>query len=323
MKDILFSNAVAVSRMDKLLSLERLNRIIESANLESAVKVLLEISYGGGISLDSYSDFEKLLQAESKLMDKFAKENIPNKTGIECFFLFADYHNIKVLMRGLLEKKDFDYLLDDSGIYPISHLKEEILQDKPSINIYVDNIIAEAKDSFEAVSAREVDVKFDLAMLKDIKDRISKFFVSKYIKKYFNNFIDYMNVINLIRVLKVNETLAYYLSLYIEGGKYDLELLKNAFDDVANLKDIIEETIFIDYKDTILETPLEDLELLKDSALMKDILRDKNDLLTEAPSLAFYLEKKNEISLLRYILICLKNNIDKDQMRNRLRRLYD
>lgn len=66
MKDILFSNAVAVSKIDKLLSVERLYRIAESLDLESAVKILLENNYGGGIVLESYSDFRKIVTSRNK-----------------------------------------------------------------------------------------------------------------------------------------------------------------------------------------------------------------------------------------------------------------
>ena len=89
------------------------------------------------------------------------------------------------------------------------------------------------------------------------------------------------------------------------------------------VKNILLETAFEEYKDTIFETPLDELERLKEYMLMKNISIDKNALLTDAPSLAFYLEKINEINVLRYILICLKNNVDKEQIRKRIRRLYD
>ncbi|MGI6594071.1 MAG: V-type ATPase subunit [Christensenellales bacterium] len=323
MKDILFSNAVAVSKIDKLLSVERLYRIAESLDLESAVKILLENNYGGGIVLESYSDFEKLLQAETNIIDVYAKENIPLKTGIECFFLFSDYHNIKVLLKSYFEKKDFGYLLDDRGIYSTVELKDKIWSDKPLINPFIDDLIVKIKGSYEEITARDIDVKIDIAMLDDIRDRISKPFVSKYVKEYFENFINYTNIINLVRVIKAGGNYFYFKSLFIKGGKYDIHIFEEIFEDNLKVKNILLETAFEEYKDTIFETPLDELERLKEYMLMKNISIDKNDLLTDAPSLAFYLEKINEINVLRYILICLKNNVDKEQIRKRIRRLYD
>lgn len=323
MKDILFSNAVAVSRMDKLLNAERLYRIIESSDLESAVKILLENNYGGGIVLDSYSDFEKLLQEETNIIDAYAKENIPNKTGTECFFLLSDYHNIKVLLKSYFEKKDFDHLLDERGIYPVAELKEKVFSDKPSINSFVDDVIMKLKESHEEVSARDIDVKIDKAMLEDIKFRISKSSTSKYIKDYFNLFIDYSNIINLVRVIKIKESFSYFKPLFIDGGKYDIKDFEYVFDDNTKIKNVLSETGFEEYKDIIFETPIEELERIKEYMLMKNISRDKNDLLTAAPSLAFYLEKINEINVLRYILICLKNGVNKEQIRARITRLYN
>lgn len=322
MKDILFSNAVAISRMNTLLSKERINRIADAEDLESAVKVLLEANYGNGIVLDSYTDYEVLLEAERKNIDAFAHELIPESSGVECFYLFADYHNVKVLLRQMLENKDFSHLLREGGIYDIEFLSSQLEQDKPDINEHINSIAMQVKESYESVSPRKIDTMLDLAMLRDIGDRISKPFVSKHIREYFGAYIDNSNIVNALRTLKITDDFEYYSSMFIDGGMYSMEEFRKVFEDPSRISEIANGTVFENCKHQLLDMPISELDAIKETGLLSNIIENRNDMLSEAPSLAFYLLKHSEIGLARYLLICIKNKVSKEIVQKRLRSLY-
>ena len=59
-----------------------------------------------------------------------------------------------------------------------------------------------------------------------------------------------------------------------------------------------------------------------DNALL-DIFKEKrNDIFSVAPIAGFYTAKKVEIKIVRMICILLKNDVDKDIIKARLRELY-
>jgi vacuolar-type H+-ATPase subunit C/Vma6 len=48
----------------------------------------------------------------------------------------------------------------------------------------------------------------------------------------------------------------------------------------------------------------------------------KGDMFSAAPIVGYYLGKMNEIKIIRVILVCLKNKVDKDEMKKRIRVIY-
>ena len=96
--------------------------------------------------------------------------------GLECFFLKADYHNLKVLCK---EKYgnilDGEKILSHYGLIPLAKLKEqfkEISLDNPHMQEafeYIDGLFEEGKGS-----PRVIDVTIDKAMFRDLKERLSE-----------------------------------------------------------------------------------------------------------------------------------------------------
>jgi vacuolar-type H+-ATPase subunit C/Vma6 len=63
-------------------------------------------------------------------------------------------------------------------------------------------------------------------------------------------------------------------------------------------------------------------ERIWDNTLLNIFKDERNDIFSVAPIAGFYVAKKIEIKIVRMICILLKNDVDKDVIRDRLRELY-
>ena len=59
-----------------------------------------------------------------------------------------------------------------------------------------------------------------------------------------------------------------------------------------------------------------------DNYLLSIFKKEKNNIFSPAVIAGFYLAKLTEIKAARIIIVCLKNNVDKDIIKQRLRELY-
>lgn len=74
-------------------------------------------------------DYEILLSEELKRLYNLMYSLSPEKGIIDIMALRYDYHNIKVMIKGKILKKDLSYLLIPVGIIPIEKLKQFFLDD--------------------------------------------------------------------------------------------------------------------------------------------------------------------------------------------------
>ena len=63
-------------------------------------------------------------------------------------------------------------------------------------------------------------------------------------------------------------------------------------------------------------------ETAQDNFLLGIFAVNKTDMFSVAPILGYYLAKLNEIKVIRVVLVCIKTNVPRDQMRKRVRELY-
>lgn len=106
------------AREASLLNAAKWNQLIE-ADEEQALKLLREAGYGDG----GEADIDLLTERELTKTAAFIREITPNPALTDPFFLPADAHNLKVLLKARLIKENADSLLSPEGIYPVELLK--------------------------------------------------------------------------------------------------------------------------------------------------------------------------------------------------------
>ena len=324
MKDgLIFANARAKGKEGNLLSKERLMRMTEAKNLSDAMRILLEVNYAAEF-IPEKEDFYSLLEEEERLTAAFVREAAPKESGIECYFLRNDYHNLKVLFKQKYANLiDIDSLVLPDGNYTFGYLKERFDQNKTDFSPYVEKACEQINKAFEVGNGtpRLIDVVLDKALYDDINSRLGKN-ADKYIKQYFRANADLTNVLSYLRAEKIGAGGNFFAEGFIEGGSITEKEFLGFSGDKNKLSNYLEGSYLKEFADKVSSDDFAAYETAQDEYLLKIFSVNKTDMFSVAPILGYYLAKLNEIKVIRVVLVCIKNGVPEDQMKKRVRELY-
>jgi len=324
MKDgLIFANARAKGKESGLLSKERLARMIEAKSLSDAVRILLEVNYAGGF-IPENDDFYSLLNEEERLVTDFVRETVPKGAGFECFFLRNDYHNIKVLFKVKFGSIiDYQSMVLPDGNYSFAYLKERFDAGKLDFSENISEACETINRAFETGngSPRLIDVTLDKALYADINSMLSKN-ADKYIKQYFEAFVDSANAASFVRTNKIGAGINFFKEGFLEGGTITLKQFEECGTDGAKLIRLLSGSELKNFYDKLFEDDLAAYETAQDEFLLSIFFINKTDMFSIAPILGYYLAKLNEIKVIRVVLVCIKNNVPPEVTRRRIRQLY-
>ena len=323
---LVYSNARVKSLENGFLSQDKINRMVYSTTLEEAVRVLIESGYGAGTLADAY-DFEKILSAEDNKVAQFMAESIVPKMALETFLMKNDYHNAKALVKAkyMHESGDVSYMLAPKGLIEIEDLKTYIFNDNySSLSPVMAKALSEidSKRAMGDKSPRTIDVTLYKAMYEDIC-KVLKSSKAPSMVKYYKANIDFSNISNFIRYKNIGFDLKAYEQDFIEGGEISYDTFKALYDQpIDNLIEKLRYTSYANIVETINPKDLVPFETAWDNYLIGIFKQDRNDVFSVAPLAGYYVAKKIEIKVVRMILILIKNKIDVNIIKQRLRDYY-
>lgn len=317
---LVYSNARVKSMENTFLTNEKIVRMAYADTLEEGVKVLLESQYGGAMTVDA-DDYEKLLQAEDKRVSEFILDAMPKNCGMETFLLKNDYHNLKALVKGkYMHTDDVGYMLMPKGTFDIATLKECVFEDdySPLSKIMQETLIGiDATRANGNTSPRFIDVTLEKACYREIIAFLKKV-KAPAILKYWQINIDLSNVSTFVRGEKTGNPEALKEG-FIEGGLLDLSYFSG---DVAQVAERLRYSDCSKVADSLREGDMVSFERIWDNMLLDVFKEKRSDIFSISPIAGFYVAKKIEIKIVRMICIMLKNDVDKDVIKVRLRELY-
>ncbi|MDR3186431.1 MAG: V-type ATPase subunit [Christensenellaceae bacterium] len=321
MKDgLLFANAVAKAKENNLFTEERLFRMIDKSNIIDAVKILLEANYGAGLVPDELSDYEKILDAERTLLSEFVTSIDMEDVGFECFFLHADYFNAKSILKAHYGG-DCTFTPMKGGLVPFEKLKE-LITNGSSINPHLDMAIEKIKIEFEEVrSPRFLDTEIDKAMFCDIWERTQRRGSDQLIRNYFRAYADLLNIASFVRTSRISASVEMFNRLIVVGA-LEPSFFIEIYPDVSALAQGLADSSYRQFAEKIRELDVVSFDVERDNYLLNIIKENRNDMFSIAPSLGFFLAKRNEIRTISMVLVCIKNNVDSNEIKKRLRLLY-
>lgn len=324
MKDgLIFANARAKGKENTLLTKERLMRMTEAKTLTEAMRVLSETSYAGGF-IPEKEDFYSLLAEEERLVTAFVKEAAPENSGVECFFLRNDYHNIKVLFKQKFASVvDMRELVLPDGNYTLEYLSEKFAAAKLDFSPEITEACRIINNAFESGKGtpRLIDIVLDRAFYADVNRRLAKG-VDKYIKQYFEAETDFNNILSCLRARRAGCKYSFFAEGFIDGGKLKLDDFSACGGDIGRLGQLVSINYPKDICDYVLSENLIGLEKARDEYLLRIFEKNRTDMFSVAPLVGFYLAKRNELMALRVVFVCIKNGIGEEEMKLRLRELY-
>jgi len=321
---LIYANTRAITKEVGLFSKERLARMIESESLASAVKILYEVGYGGGLVLSSADLFEEILVEEESKVNVFFSEVKLAGFGLECFVLKRDYHNAKALLKAKYMGIADSFMLMPQGLYPADILKSMVLEGKKGINFYLEQAVGKlvALELDATPSPRVIDTTLDKALFEDIESRLRKVKDSN-VKLYFTKLADYTNILSFLRTKKIGEKTSFLEDCFVSGGKVSLDDLTKLLDaDIDEIKKAIKRWGYTELEQFIETYNFSGIEAAIDNNLIKIFKEKGTDVFSAAPLLSYYLQKLNEIKMIRIVLVCLKNNTDLEEIYKRMRVIY-
>ncbi|MBR2384122.1 MAG: V-type ATPase subunit [Clostridia bacterium] len=325
MSNVIYSNARAKSMETRLLGKERLLRMIDSAIPQDALKILSETNFGEGVEVKDVFDFEKLLSVEQENLFTFIRESSPCDYFKEYFLCKNDFHNAEALIRAKYLKIDAENMLVSDGVYSKKLLKDKIFTDDYKIFCKELRYALEFSDN-AFVSGRATGVGINTTFVKSMYDylfRLSE--KDKVLKTLCKIRADFANVAIALRT----RNYAVAKELFVKTGDVTQSELKLLCEELPEI--LKEKTISFSNGQIILKAvdafinkkPFSEFEKLADSIALEILKKHKYDIGGIIPFMLYCYYKTAEIENVRIILVGLINNIDKQEIKNRLRETYE
>lgn len=314
----------------RLLDKAKIDRMIDGDSANEALKVLQESEYANVMTgVKRAEDYEVVLSKELKRVYELMYDASPSKSLIDLMSIKYDYHNIKVLLKGIFLKKDLSDMLIPVGKINLSLLKHSIdndnMADLPSA---MRTGIEKTKEVFEGTKdPQQIDITLDNAMFEEMRE-IAKELDDRFVDKYVSALIDLTNLKTLLRVKKQNKNRDFLQEVIINGGAIDEDTLVALLNDAP--ENISNKLAFTNYNE-IIKIGIEDYAKTDSASLLEKLVDNYiMDMMKEAkfipfgvePILAYVYAKETEIKVIRIIMVGKLNNISGEVIRERLRDIY-
>lgn len=314
----------------RLLDKAKIDRMIDGDSANEALKVLQESEYANVMTgVKRAEDYEEVLSKELKRVYELMYDASPSKSLIDLMSIKYDYHNIKVLLKGIFLNKDLSDMLIPVGKINLSLLKHSIdnnnMADLPSA---MRNGIEKTKEVFEGTKdPQQIDIILDNAMFEEMRE-IARELDDRFVDKYVSALIDLTNLKTLLRVKKQNKNRDFLQEVIINGGAIDEDTLVALINDAP--ENISNKLAFTNYNEVI-KIGIEDYTKTDSASLLEKLVDNYiMDMMKEAkfipfgvePILAYVYAKETEIKVIRIIMVGKLNNISGEVIRERLRDIY-
>lgn len=312
----IFANGRVSVLTTRLFTADKFVRLAECNSLAEAVRLLADGGYGGGVVLANPNDYDNMLRAETERLLAEFKELCVNVAARNFFLAQYDFVNAKVLMKAKYMRTDGVNGCFAEATFAPAKMQADFVDDN-----YADypKAMAEGCDAVDArFAAGErapsvVDAELDKAMFAYMKKCAAKSGISV-VKKLCAYRIDATNIITIARAKKAGFDETKFLSLVIDGGKVKRDTLVSLWRANAQAGSDLPDDVRAVWN------------ALPDPARAEDVRRNKEfemlttggDSLSVAPVLLYFARKSHETDLVRMIIIGVKNNLSKEEIKRRI-----
>ena len=313
----------------RLLTRNRLERMIEAETPEEVLKLLGETEYSQDMAdIHGSQDYEIILKRETERVFSIVRNMIKNTGIVDVLSLKYDYHNLKVLLKSKITGKDFSSLLMQAGTIDASKFKAKFESQSNDLPQEIVEAIDEVQKDFEENhNPQRIDIIVDKHYFRNLS-RLAKEIDIKVITDYVEGLIDFQNMITLFRVQKQKRDARFLETVIFEGGTISKNKIVESIND--NTDTILNKfkkeklgTYLVKGLEAFSETKrLSELEKISDNYLMELNKESKYVVFGPEPLFTYLVAKEREINAVRMIMVSKINNISSDKIRERLRETY-
>lgn len=328
------SYVYAVARLrgmeNHLLDTAFFSRLMDSPSIEEALKALGETSYAQWLAQTNNS-FDKAIDAEILATCAELGQFVPDKDLLTLYRMPYDFHNVKVLLKGLFKVRAGDLngrrydLLSKLGMIDTDELIEAVETEELGFLPYkLNDVIPQCWALWDQTkNAQAVDILIDHAMFKAML-AIAKNLNMPDIINWVKAKIDAENLRSAIRLARMNYDAAKGLTFFHEGGSLtpgDLAKLLNepretwgkllSHNDIGAMLEALQEQGDIN-------AALSDISKSLDEYLIKILEKTKYATNKPASVLLYLLNKEAEARNMRIALVCVAGGLDREFARRLL-----
>ena len=311
----------------ELLKSENFIRASETETLEDALRSLSDTVYNKYINkISSPTEYEYILKEELTRFYDELFDISPSKIPIRLITLKYFYHNLKVLIKEDIGKKDLKDLYMNIGDFDLKEYRDALVKGSKKNEYFeliqrVEEIYEEKKDP------QLIDIYLDNAYFTELLELAEESQVDLFIE-YAKNLIDFTNIRTLLRAKKQEKDVEFLRQIIIEGGNVRKETYLDLLNrEVSSDTDVFKKLEIYKYIKEALDSfkergNLSDFEREMDNYFI-DLIKDVK-YITYGPEVIFanVLAKEMEIKNLRIILVSKLNGLDSEFIREKLRDTY-
>lgn len=311
----------------EFLKSENFIRISETDTLEDALRSLSDTVYNKYINkLSSPTEYEYILKEELTSFYDELFDISPSKIPVKLLTLKYFYHNLKVLIKEDIGKKDLKDLYMNIGDFDLKEYRDALIKGSRK-NKYFELITIVEELYQEKKDPQLIDIYLDNAYFTELLELAKESKVDLFIK-YAKNLIDFTNIRTLLRAKKQEKSPEFLKSIIIEGGNVREETYLDLLNrDISSDTDAFKKLEIYKYIKEALDSfkergNLSDFEREMDNYFI-DLIKDVK-YITYGPEVVFAnaLAKEIEIKNLRIILVSKLNGLKSEFIREKLRDTY-
>ena len=324
--DYLTISARVRAMENRLVTRERMERMVEARSDDEAVKVLTECGYEELPALTNRG-LDELLSAARAALYRELGGAVPDKRLVELFQMKYDYHNAKALVKGEAMGADARRLLSTGGRYNPELLadgyqKETLSGVSPAFQRAVQEARAILKETGDP---QRSDVALDRACFEEMA-QLAKDCKSAFLEGYVRLCIDAANLRTAVRVARMEKGSDFLLQVLLPGGNVSEKTLAAARgEDLGSLFQTgpLAKAAELGAKAARpAGGPLTAFERECDNAVTRYVSDAKRVPFGEETVIAYLYAKEAELTAIRTILASRRAGLDGAAIRERLRETY-
>lgn len=324
-KDTEFLHATARIRAleGKLLTQDRVERMLEAKTVADAMKLLPELGYAE-VQPPTMTRLNEVLSDARRETYALMRQISPVEELGDVFAVVYDYHNVKTLLKAQARNVDASYLLVDAGRVPPARLAAALQQQEFRVlPEALERAAVEARDVLARTEdPRLADMVLDRAQfaeMRAIADRIGDAFLIGYVKLK----IDAANLRSVVRATRQKQSAQALRELLLPGGEIEPAMLLSP----ERLQEL--------YQGSVLEEAAEEgmramsgaadfvrFEKLCDDAITAYLRSAKLIPFGIAPLVAYFAAKEAELAMLRILFSGKNEDLPSEEIRERVRVAY-
>ncbi len=324
--DFLYLTSMLRAREARMLSAERLERLLDAPDYEETAKLVGESGYPDMSGMTAEEIDNALGEYRTDVFRELEKNSFCVPL-LDIFRIKYDYHNIKVLVKAMAANSEGDHLLSGSGRIPVPKLTEAFITgERRDLPDSMKDAVSRAVGILSRTSDPQLsDIDVDRHYYRELRDLAEKIDLD-FISGYVSLLVDSANLRTVVRTLRMKKDADFLKKALFEGGSVRPDRLLGVSSDGEGLKELFASCILEKAAELGLEAlgggTLTRFEQECDNAVIRYLGKAKLVSFGMEPVVAHLASIEAELMSIRMILTGKLCGISPEIIRERLRTSY-